>query len=161
NRATCLGWRTPATDDPPEDAVVIYPEVISGNPLRATRVVRWALNYPGKLAGDTYYDQNEMAFAWDARMLGRVSQAAAKRLDERRVLTVPLVDPEYIFPDERVPKDVDAYFVYKGRSVRERFVLPNEREMVCIDEHTATQRDLGHLLRRTRTLYSYDHATLL
>jgi hypothetical protein len=33
--------------------------------------------------------------------------------------------------------------------------------MVCIDRSTPSYQHLGDLLRRTKTLYSYDHATLL
>ncbi len=156
-------WDTPLFRDwpAPEQSIVVYPEIVSGNPLQAKQVVRWALNYPGVLRGETSYDPTEMVFAWDARMLKRVGRAASEPLDESRVLAVPVIDPEHIYPDPSVTKDVDAYLIYKGASVREQFVLPNEREMVCIDDTVANLRELGALLRRTRKLYSYDHATIL
>jgi hypothetical protein len=140
---------------------VVYPEVKVGNPLNAKRVVRWCLNFPGVLCGDTSFGREEMVFAWDARMLARVSVAAGEPLDESRVLAVPTIDPEFIYPDPNSKKDIDCFFIYKGRRVRETFVLPHESDMVCIDEHARTLRELGNLLRRTRRLYSYDHATLL
>ncbi len=45
-----------------DDCVVIYPEVIFGNPLNAKNVVRWVLYYPGVLAGSKEYDENENIF---------------------------------------------------------------------------------------------------
>jgi O-antigen biosynthesis protein len=156
-------WQTPLwpSEVAPEDAIVVYPEVKRGNPLQARRVVRWCLNYPGALSGDSLFARDEMVFAWDARMLERVGLAAGEPLDESRVLAVPVVDPDFIYPDAAIEKDVDCYFIYKGRGVRERFVLPRESEMVCIDDAAPTLRDLGRLLRRARRLYSYDHATLI
>ena len=34
------------------DTIVVYPEIVNGNPLGAPKVVRWILNSPGALAGD-------------------------------------------------------------------------------------------------------------
>lgn len=141
--------------------MVLYPEIVIGNLLGAKRVVRWTLNYPGILGGALSYPPEEMTFVWDARMLERVSVAAGESLDASRVLTVPVIDPEFIYPDPAVQKDIDSVFIHKGRRVRESFMLPNEHEMVCIDEHARTLRELGALLRRTRRLHSYDHATMI
>src|SRR5581483_3070026 len=156
-------WRTPVWTEAeiPERTVVIYPEVVVGNPLNARRVVRWTLNYPGALAGDAAYPPEEMIFVWDTRMLERVSVAAGERLDASRVLVVPIINPEFVYPDPTVAKDVDSFFIYKGRAVREAFTLPNEHEMICVDENAKSLRELGQLLRRTRRLYSYDHSTMI
>lgn len=45
-----------------QDAIVIYPEVIEGNPLNANRVVRWLLNKPGRLTGKVNYTGDEIFF---------------------------------------------------------------------------------------------------
>lgn len=49
----------------PEDldnSIVIYPEVVSGNPLNAKNIVRWFLNKPGRLTGQVSFTKDELSF---------------------------------------------------------------------------------------------------
>lgn len=44
--------------------MVIYPEIISGNPLNAKYVTRWLLNTPGLIAGDGKYSENDLIYKY-------------------------------------------------------------------------------------------------
>lgn len=45
-----------------EDSVVIYPEIVAGNPLGAGRVVRWLLNKPGVISGVKDFGSKDLFF---------------------------------------------------------------------------------------------------
>ena len=47
-----------------EDMVVIYPEIVFGNPLQAKNVVRWLLHNPGFFSKKIYYGSNEIYFKY-------------------------------------------------------------------------------------------------
>jgi hypothetical protein len=51
-----------AAPDDIRDSIVIYPEIIEGNPLGAEKVVRWLLNKPGALTGATSYGFGDLIF---------------------------------------------------------------------------------------------------
>jgi len=156
---TASGWCTPIHSGPVEDSIVIYPEIVPGNPLQADRVVRWCLNNPGLLGGDSFYADEEMVFVFNPTRLGLVSKAVSKPLGPRRVLNVALIDPTCIYPDPNVEKTIDCCFTYKGAALRARSPLPFESQLVHLEDVTPTMQALGDVLRRTRTLYSYDHAS--
>lgn len=151
------GWRTPIHDGPVGDAIVIYPEIVTGNPLGARRVIRWALNDPGLIGGETHYPDDDLVFVYDPLKLEVISAIIGRPLGPQHVLWTGLVDPAVIYPDPRVPKTMDCVFTYKGSALRERFPLPAGVEAREIEQITPTAAALGDVLRRTRTLYSYDH----
>jgi hypothetical protein len=152
-------WSTPVHLGPTMDSIVIYPEIVVGNPLNARRVVRWTLNNPGLLGGETRYSHDEMVFTFNPDRLAIVSAAAGEDLGQNRVLRVELIDPMYIYPDFSVPKTIDCFFVHKGPKVRTEILT--EAGLVRVEDNTPTMQRLGELLRRTRTLYSYDHASTI
>ena len=45
-----------------KDSIVIYPEIVAGNPLNAENVVRWFLYKPGKHTGVIDYGLNDLFF---------------------------------------------------------------------------------------------------
>jgi hypothetical protein len=75
------------------------------------------------------------------------------------VLFIGLVDPNYIYPAPNVEKTLDCYYTAKGQALRERHPLPNEAQLQRLEDCATSMASLGELLRRTRTLYSYNHAT--
>lgn len=60
-RRTSPTLNTPlASDKDVENGIVIYPEVVKDNPLRASRVVRWFLHKPGYHTSNLNYGKNEL-----------------------------------------------------------------------------------------------------
>jgi len=150
-------WDTPFHEGPIGDRIVIYPEIVPGNPLGAERVVRWCLNNPGLLGGDRMYADSEMVFVYDHQRLAIVNQAVRRPIGPERILWMGLVDPSCIYPDPRVPKTINCSFTHKGRALRDCHPLPPEAGLLALEDLTPSMAALGDTLRRTRTLYSYDH----
>lgn len=58
------GWNTPfaETTGSLDNCIAIYPEIASGNPIGATRVIRWFLHHPGFFTGRAEYGKGEIYF---------------------------------------------------------------------------------------------------
>lgn len=135
------------TDDMRRSAIVVYPEVVTGNPLRFQNVVRYVLNKPGLLGGDQHYHKSEKIFVWDKRFLSGVPE-----------LLVPFIDNS-IFYDNNSPKIQDCVFIYKKGKFR---VIPELEKLTKITMKWPGKREeLGKLLRSTGTLYSYDDCSAI
>lgn len=128
--------------------IVIYPEIIRKNPLGFQNVVRYILYYPGVNGGDEEYDDYEYKVTY----LDEYYPGADK-------LTIPSLDSSIFYKDDNVTKSVDCYFVHKRGKFRE---LENSENMIEINmDYPSSRKELGDLLRKTKTLYSYDDNSLI
>jgi hypothetical protein len=150
-------WLTPFYNGKIDKSIVIYPEIVSGNPLKAKKVVRWVLNDPGLLGGDSFYNPDEIVFVYDAQKLSIASIAANQDLGPERVLWIGLIDPNYIYEDKDIKKTMITTFKNKGLKLSRRYPLPENLIAEPIENITPDLSSLGHVLRKTKTLYSYDH----
>jgi GT2 family glycosyltransferase len=130
-----------------EDDIVIYPEIVSGNPLKAKRVVRYILNEPGRIAGDKDFDKSEILVAYDP-YLARYSNGV--------FLTTPIV--EDFFLNRGGVRNIDCLWIGKGKNTNHPIT---ENCVEITYSWPAKRRELAELLNRTATLYSYDDRTML
>jgi len=148
-RITRIGYRVMrALGDP----IVVYPEVVTGNPLGSKRVVRFVANTPGYLGGDTEYPDTELVFAWMRRYY-----------DTDRILRVDTIERD-LFNSRALPeKDVDCAYLGKAefRGVEESPQTFGMTHITRFPHWPPTRKQLAELLRRTRVLYTYDDCTML
>ena len=93
-----------------DDDIVVYPEIIPGNPLNAKRVVRYILNVPGKLGGTTEYDSREILVAYTKEF---------SRYSNGIYLEIPII--EDFFTHRGLERTVDCFWVGKGRNTHHPF----------------------------------------
>lgn len=127
--------------------IAVYPETVAGNPLRFHRVARYVLYYPGRLGGDSVFDEHEHVVVWDRTYMENVPE-----------LTLPLLD-RTLFYDAGLPRTQDCVYEHKDGGVTRRVDAPGAFRITM--DCPAERSELAALLRRTRVLYSYDHHSLL
>ena len=121
-----------------DGATVIYPEIISGNPFNAKKIIRWILNAPLK---DVKFNEGEITWAYD--------KFSAKWADEEHILSIPYVNLD-ICKDMNFCRKGSAFFVYKGTDVPR---IPELEETQILDLEPVK---LYELLNSINVLYTYD-----
>lgn len=128
------------------DDIVIYPEVVPGNPLKTKRVVRYILNAPGKLGGTKKYAQHELLVAYSAAL----AQYAGGN-----VLQTPSIESIF-YRDDRV-KTTNAVYVGKGQDLQ-----LHPKDCVHITgSFPATRFEVAEFMRSVKTLYTYDSFSVI
>lgn len=127
--------------------IVVYPEIIEGNPLGFRNVVRYLLQDPEYWGMTKDFDKREMIFAFDDICCKNVPYLRFDIIDRK------------LFYDAHLSKDVNCYFIYKGGKFRE---VPEIKGWTEINIHWPEKKeDLAKLLQRTEYLYSYDDRSML
>jgi hypothetical protein len=131
--------------------VVLYPEIVCGNPLNAAHVARWLLNGVGVLGGD--------ANSWGVRdLVFKYCDyfTAPRNIDgELRVLNAEV--DFWSEPGDLTNRSGECYTVRKGGAkVRDK----HSTDSYSI-EHIMDKHSLRNVFRSKEKFVSYDHATFL
>jgi len=133
-----------------DDDILIYPEVVVGNPLHAKNVVRYVLNREGILTGNKMNaGENDFIFAWP-KLYYPSSHANLLKFSIPSFFN----DLDTKFALER---NIDCTYIGKGSIYKNCPIIPNTLE---INKHNPINKPaLADLLRNTRFLYTYDTLT--
>jgi hypothetical protein len=157
-------WLTPLLNPPMVEAhgaagltpIVVYPEILPGNPLNARCVARYVLNYPGKLGGDKVYPPDELVFGHTQRLADSVSPTTL-------VLHMPLVDRSIFFPGKPRRRRGSAFYAYKYRDMhgQKLFGLPKGAiEITKGRPDSQTPHQIAELLRSVEAFYTFEDTSL-
>lgn len=108
------GLNTPVFDKSSfkdDEVIVIYPEVVSGNPAESSHVVRYVMNKPGYLGGgDTAYPESEFVWIYSKVFMPWVREATKQ--ENIPALYIPTIDPVLFCDDGR---ERSGTVFYRGR----------------------------------------------
>jgi hypothetical protein len=136
-----------------EDAIVVYPESIDGNPLRARRVVRWLLHRPQYINPAAHFGNDELVFYYSPNFRGEQYE----HLTEERHLHVRWVRSDIYFeaPTES-PRSGVCYLIRKGRRFGGDEAVPEGAPVVDGLDHAA----IADLFRSHEFVVSFDPHTM-
>lgn len=137
--------------------IVVYPETVLGNPLRAPCIVRYVCNFPGLLGGDVHYPADEMCFSY--------SETIAAHTDApENVLFIPATDTR-IFrpPKEESTRSGSCFYADKYRAVHAGRLLDVTKNSVEITRDlpdSQTPAEIAALFHRSEVFYTYENTAL-
>ena len=136
--------------------IVVYSEIVSGNPLNAPFVVRYVMNFPGQLGGESQYDATEFCIAYSEILAKTVSIC-------RMTIFFPASDPKIFTPYPEVARSGSCFYAgkYKYFHGGELFdITQNSIEITRDLPHSQTPEQIAELFRRSEVFYTYDNTAL-
>jgi len=143
-------WRGIAKRD---DVVVVYPEVVFGNPLRARNVARWLLHNPGFHNKHCYYVPGEVHF----RYMDAYKPLPLPWIEASDLILTVLRTPWEQYKEPPVgspPREGTAYIVRKGAG---KPLVHDVNGSIQIDG--MSHAEISDVFRRVKTFISYDTYT--
>ena len=135
-----------------EDTVVVYPEIVFGNPLRAKNVVRLLLHQPGYHTGQIFYGKNELYFKFNSAIRDFTFPGSVTSDKHLKVIHYPLEH----YNTNTLPKirSGTAYSVRKTKNKPLQHPLDNS---ILIDGKS--HKEIAEIFKNATEFISYDPYT--
>ena len=143
--------------------IVVYSETVPGNPLKASRVVRYLMNYVGDLGGPEVFDSRELIIAY-SQNIARNYQDRTGAIKLPFTLFIPAINPnQFEFKQEGRE---DFYLLYAGkyRAFKGKplpALKPNVIEVVRHGRAAQSRDELIDLLSRCRAVISLENSSII
>ena len=136
--------------------VIIYPEVVMGNPLGASKIVRYYLNKPGFFTGAKHLNLNEFNLAYTSSMLNGYQEAD-------HILYLPLINTNLFCVPERPEKRVSGkvcYYLGRNRDAKRTSVLIKPDSVEITLKYPANKIELVKIFQECEYFISYQDSGL-
>lgn len=138
------------------EPIVVYPEVVPGNPRKAASVVRYVLNRAGLLGGDSVYADTELIFGFGLNAL-------PDGADPQNILFLPPIDTA-IFNNRDNPDDHQrsGALLYPGRHQAALSQYPQLAAEATLITYSwpESHEALAELLRRSEVVYCFESTAI-
>jgi hypothetical protein len=131
-------------------AIVIYPEVVSGNPLGSKRVVRWLLHRPGFHSGKIDYGEDDLFFYYQSAF-----NDPKYNKDSDNVLRTVWVRNDIYTQKNHSSRSKTCYTLRKSK---ERDILHDLTDWVLIDG--LSHEEISKIFNECKYFISYDLYTM-
>ncbi len=135
-----------------DDWVVVYPEIVFGNPLNAKNVVRWFLHQPGYHTGKIYFSSGELYYKFNSAIDNFSFPGSMTSEKHLKVIHYPL--ELYNMNNISKYRSGTAYCLRKGRDKPIQHDLENS---ILIDGKS--HEEVSEIFKRVKTFISYDSYT--
>ncbi|MGA2176367.1 MAG: glycosyltransferase [Verrucomicrobiota bacterium] len=148
------------------DDIVVYPDATRGNGIGANRICRYMLYYAHAYFGGDRIAKDECAIVYHHNYLADVQAHCDSPLTEEDVITIPILDSEWCFPEAKTIENV--LYAGKGRDkalpLMDCMLVPAanapENSGAPYADHYAHMRTLA-MLRKAKNFYTLDPHTLM
>ena len=128
------------------NCIVIYPEIVKGNPLGLKHVIRWILLAIGiETKQDTVdtWGKNDLIINWESE-------------DESSNLRLHYLKEEFQIKDKKIKRKGDCYLVKKGILTHDEKDIKNHGTL--IDD--LNDKSISNIFCKSEVFYTYDHKTM-
>jgi len=146
-----------------KDGIVVYPEVVFGNPFNSSRVINWMLYFPGLNGGPSADDFD------DRNLIACYGSGVCSPFNSSRFHTVPLRVTDYQLTHflnlpvtERREGNInfrgkDTFYSSRSGNIRRNHTFP--RNGTVLDRSFTGKRERLEMFARAESFYSLDAAT--
>ena len=130
--------------------IVIYPEIVDGNPLKAKNIVRWFLHKPGHLTGNINYGEGELYFYFQESF----NDVSLNPDWDNKLRVLYLFDDIYKQTNFE-PRKGSCYMLRKGAHKK---LVHDASKSTLIDG--LSHKKIAQIFNQVETFISYDSRTL-
>lgn len=145
-------WNTPIWRKKtfPKNSIVIYPEIVNGNPLKIKNVVRWLLHQPGFHTGMVDYGRDELYFKFNSAIKDFSYENSQTSLNELKVIFYPIDT----YKNLNLKRTVEScYMIRKGTNKP----IIHDEDSICLDGKSHSET--AEIFNKAKTFICYDDYT--